>query len=72
MSSNISFLSSPNPGARIATTLTILLNLFKIRVDRASFSISVAIIKRGRFVFLICSKIGNNSCCTNVIFFICY
>ena len=62
ISANNCFLNSPNPGARIATTFTIPLNLFRINVAKASFSTSSAIIKSGRLVFVTCSKIGSKSC----------
>ena len=68
ISSKNNFRNSPNPGALIATTLTIPLNLFKIKVAKASFSTSSAIINNGRFVFVTISKIGNKSCWTKVIF----
>ena len=67
ISCNINFRNSPKPGARTATAFTIPLNLFKINVAKASFSTSSAIINNGRLVFVICSKIGNRSCWTNVI-----
>ena len=44
------------------------LNGFKIRVVKASFSTSAAIINRGLFVLATCSKIGIKSCLTRVIF----
>jgi hypothetical protein len=62
ISSKINFLCSPNPGALIATTFTILRNLFKIKVAKASFSISCAIINNGRLVLATNSKIGKSSC----------
>ena len=68
MSSKIGFRKAPKAGARTATTLIILRNLFRINVVKASFSTSAAIIRSGRLVRATCSKIGIKSCFTSVIF----
>ena len=62
ISSNKALRRSPKPGARTATILMIPLNLLTIIVAKASFSMSSAMISKGRPVFATCSKIGTNSC----------
>ena len=62
ISSNKDLRRSPNPGARMATTLTIPLNFLRTSVDYASFSISSAIINKGFLVNATFSRIGIKSC----------
>ena len=61
ISSSISFLLSPKPGALTAATFKEPLILLTTRVDNASPSTSSAIIIKGLPSFAVCSNIGNKS-----------
>ena len=70
ISSNVAFWLSPNPGAFVATTLNVPLNLFKTRVEITSFSKSSAINNNGLLLWTICSRTGRISCKLLILWFV--